>query len=102
MEAHSKRNRIHCSGRSAEILKEQWPELDMRCRGKIAIKGKGDMVTWWVSRRVGPKHGGDASHSNDNTEGSLHGDQPLHGQQPNTATQSRVWWPAQPESALSK
>lgn len=48
MESNSKENRIHCSKSSAELLEVQYPELPLRPRGRIAIKGKGRMETFWV------------------------------------------------------
>lgn len=58
MESNSKVNRIHCSGDAAEFLKRQCPEMPLKCRGVIPIKGKGDMLTFWVNEsepvRVAP------------------------------------------------
>lgn len=48
MESHSSENRIHCSARSAGLLLLQWPELILEHRGRINIKGKGEMRTFWV------------------------------------------------------
>jgi len=48
MESNSKANRILCSEQAYKILSEQAPDLSVRKRGKIAVKGKGDMVTYWV------------------------------------------------------
>lgn len=53
MESNSQVNRIHCSDAAAKILKEQCPDLPLRCRGKINIKGKGEMRTWWVNEGEG-------------------------------------------------
>jgi class 3 adenylate cyclase len=49
MESNSKVNRIHCSSAAAEILMDQVPELPLKSRGLVAIKGKGDMHTFWVN-----------------------------------------------------
>jgi len=49
MESNSKVNRIQCSDSSASLLKEQCPDMPLKCRGDIAIKGKGKMKTWWVN-----------------------------------------------------
>lgn len=49
MESNSKVNRIHCSDASAQLLRTQCPYLPLSSRGKIKIKGKGEMVTWWVN-----------------------------------------------------
>lgn len=49
MESNSKENRIHCSQSAAEILQTQCPEFPLKPRGKIPIKGKGEMNTFWVN-----------------------------------------------------
>ncbi|CAJ1951408.1 unnamed protein product [Cylindrotheca closterium] len=49
MESNSKANRIHCSSAAAELLSKQAPELPLRSRGKIPIKGKGNIHTYWVN-----------------------------------------------------
>jgi class 3 adenylate cyclase len=51
MESNSKCNRIHCSSVSADLLKEQYPELPLKSRGLISIKGKGEMHTYWVNEK---------------------------------------------------
>lgn len=48
MESNSKPNRLHCTSESAEILREQAPEVTLCSRGPIAIKGKGSLVTYLV------------------------------------------------------
>jgi hypothetical protein len=53
MESNSEENRIHCSRESRKLLKEQFPELPMRSRGKINVKGKGEMHTYWVNEEAG-------------------------------------------------
>ena len=50
MESLSVSDRIHCSEAAAKILKEQAPGLPLRKRGKVAVKGKGNMVTYWVGK----------------------------------------------------
>lgn len=50
MESNSAPNRIHCSDSSAELLKEQHPNLLLNPRGPIEVKGKGDMETFWVNK----------------------------------------------------
>lgn len=50
MEGLSTSDRIQCSAASARMLKLQAPELPLRRRGKISVKGKGDMVTYWVGK----------------------------------------------------
>jgi guanylate cyclase len=49
MESNSKENHIHCSARAAGLLLMQWPELVLEHRGRINIKGKGEMRTFWVN-----------------------------------------------------
>jgi hypothetical protein len=49
MESNSKANRIHCSSAAAELLSKQAPELPLRSRGLIPIKGKGHIHTYWVN-----------------------------------------------------
>lgn len=41
-------NRILCSEKSYNLLKEQAPDMAAVKRGKIHVKGKGDMVVYWV------------------------------------------------------
>ena len=53
MESNSLPNRIHCSERSAELLRQQCPEIHMSCRGTIKVKGKGEMTTYWVHKQAG-------------------------------------------------
>jgi len=48
MESTSLPMRIHCSERSAKLLRSQAPEIKLECRGNINVKGKGEMVTFWV------------------------------------------------------
>jgi hypothetical protein len=40
--------KIQCSELSAKLLKEQAPEFSLKRRGKVAVKGKGQMTTYWV------------------------------------------------------
>ena len=62
MESLSTSDRIQCSEASARILKEQAPDFPMRRRGKVAVKGKGQMVAHWVgseptrTRSKSPSH----------------------------------------------
>ena len=51
MESNSKKNRIHCSERAARLVKKQYPEIGVRKRGRIPIKGKGEMKTYWINER---------------------------------------------------
>lgn len=48
MESNSKANRILCSDAAYHFLIEQAPEISAKKRGKIGVKGKGDMVVYWV------------------------------------------------------
>ena len=48
MESNSKPGRVHCSERSAKLLQAQAPDIITSCRGEIHVKGKGEMVTYWV------------------------------------------------------
>lgn len=48
MESNSERNRIHCSSESAQHLRRQAPEVVLTSRGRIPIKGKGELETFWV------------------------------------------------------
>jgi len=48
MESNSEAGRIHCSEFSATILKSQDPDIRVIHRGSIKIKGKGQMVTYWI------------------------------------------------------
>mmetsp|Transcript_17837 Transcript_17837/g.44072 ORF Transcript_17837/g.44072 Transcript_17837/m.44072 type:complete len:191 (+) Transcript_17837:3623-4195(+) len=50
MESNSTSDRIHCSDVSAKLLREQAPEFPISRRGKVAVKGKGNMTTYWVGR----------------------------------------------------
>ena len=47
MESNSAMNRINCSAQSADLLKVQFPELHLRSRGEVSIKGKGKMECYW-------------------------------------------------------
>jgi len=49
MESNSEKNRIHCSKRAAILLREQNPDIGIHSRGTIAVKGKGEMETYWVT-----------------------------------------------------
>merc|ERR1711862_1011633 len=48
MESNSETGRIHCSKASADLLKYQDPKIRLVSRGKIEVKGKGLMSTYWV------------------------------------------------------
>ena len=44
--------RIHCSTASATLLRTQAPEISLTPRGRIRIKGKQEMSTYWVQHTV--------------------------------------------------
>lgn len=48
MESLSQSGKIQCSEAAAKLLKEQAPDMPLRRRGKIAVKGKGNMATYFV------------------------------------------------------
>ena len=48
MQSNSKPNRVLCSEYSHKLLREQAPELPTLKRGKIQVKGKGQMTVFWV------------------------------------------------------
>lgn len=43
MESNSEVNRIHCSKKAAALLHMQFPDIPLKSRGKIQIKGKGEV-----------------------------------------------------------
>ena len=49
-EANSKSNRITCPEETAQLLADQAPQIVLRKRGAISVKGKGDMMACWVER----------------------------------------------------
>lgn len=53
MESNSKANCILCSETSYKLLVKQAPDVPVKKRGRIAVKGKGDMTVYWVG---GNKH----------------------------------------------
>eukprot|EP00934_Nitzschia_sp_Nitz4_P001938 Nitzschia sp. Nitz4//scaffold470_size5724//3980//5650//NITZ4_009209-RA/size5724-processed-gene-0.1-mRNA-1//-1//CDS//3329552688//1938//frame0 len=52
METNSLSGRILCSQTAADILREQGPDIALVRRGKISVKGKGTMFTYWVGNEV--------------------------------------------------
>lgn len=48
MESNSKADRILCTESTYTLLLEQAPEISAKKRGKIFVKGKGDMIVFWV------------------------------------------------------
>uniref|UniRef100_A0A8C4QCK7 Guanylate cyclase n=1 Tax=Eptatretus burgeri TaxID=7764 RepID=A0A8C4QCK7_EPTBU len=51
MESTSEGLRIQCSPSTSEILQDLGG-YKLTCRGSIAVKGKGEMVTWWLDGRL--------------------------------------------------
>jgi hypothetical protein len=49
MESHSEANRINCSESAALLLLAQCPELPLKSRGLVDVKGKGRMRCYWVN-----------------------------------------------------
>jgi class 3 adenylate cyclase len=52
MESNSEESRIHCSAEAARLAMAQDASLNFVVRGKIPIKGKGSMVTFWLNAGV--------------------------------------------------
>ena len=52
MESNSKSNRILCSEKAYKLLREQAPDILCHKRGKIQVKGRGDMMTYWVGDKL--------------------------------------------------
>jgi hypothetical protein len=48
MESSSEIGRVHLSKAAAELIQEQTDELVLESRGRINIKGKGKMHTYWL------------------------------------------------------
>ena len=98
MESNSKKNRIHCSARAADLLLQQHPSLPITSRGLISIKGKGKMSTYWVNEepankeeheiiheppqemRLSSHHGETAPMDGDAEQMDLSGNVPLEGE----------------------
>lgn len=64
MESNSEQDRIHCSEASATILSMQEPSIHLQSRGVLDIKGKGDMLTFWVNKN-------DTGYSSDSQDFSI-------------------------------
>jgi hypothetical protein len=63
MEHLSVSGKIQCSEVSAKLLKEQAPETSLKRRGKVAVKGKGHMTTYWVGSSMLDENSGSGSAS---------------------------------------
>ena len=55
MESNSAMNRINCSEEAVKYLKEQAPEIPLKPRGLVAIKGKGELRCFWVNEKGSAK-----------------------------------------------
>ena len=74
MESNSFGSRILCSASSFQLLKEQAPDMPCKKRGKIPVKGKGDMTVYWIGdeliaknkkerrKTISDQYGGSFSH----------------------------------------
>lgn len=58
MEANSEALRIHCSAAAAKLVQRHDPSLALIPRGRIPIKGKGKMTTFWVHSSADAPAGG--------------------------------------------
>mmetsp|Transcript_22853 Transcript_22853/g.40192 ORF Transcript_22853/g.40192 Transcript_22853/m.40192 type:complete len:285 (+) Transcript_22853:1333-2187(+) len=54
MESNSVEGRVHCSAASAQLLATQAPDIPIVTRGKIKVKGKGVMTTYWINKKSEP------------------------------------------------
>eukprot|EP00980_Cylindrotheca_fusiformis_P024899 scaffold12685_cov118-Cylindrotheca_fusiformis.AAC.2 len=52
MESLSVSGRIQCSAATAKLLMKQAPDFPVRRRGKVSVKGKGNMTTYWVGESL--------------------------------------------------
>jgi len=48
MESASVANHILCTERAAKVVREQAPQIPVRLRGTIPVKGKGELAAYWV------------------------------------------------------
>mmetsp|Transcript_25786 Transcript_25786/g.76143 ORF Transcript_25786/g.76143 Transcript_25786/m.76143 type:complete len:80 (+) Transcript_25786:2-241(+) len=58
MESNSLPGRIQCSDVAAKLLQQQAPEMSIVHRGKISVKGKGEMDTYWINKTAKDNSGG--------------------------------------------
>jgi serine/threonine protein kinase len=54
MESNSVAGKIHCTSASAQLLAQQAPDIEIKLRGMIRVKGKGKMRTYWVGAGEAP------------------------------------------------
>ena len=52
MESNSLGSKILCSEFSYKLLLQQAPDMPVKRRGKIPVKGKGDMTVYWVGEEL--------------------------------------------------
>lgn len=48
MESSGAANQVQCTEATANAIKEQAPHIQLKERGTVNVKGKGDMITYWV------------------------------------------------------
>ena len=48
MENLSRPGHVHCSEDCALILQKKCPQIDVVCQGNLHVKGKGEMITYWL------------------------------------------------------
>lgn len=87
MESNSLPGRIQCSEATATLLRQQAPHVDVKCRGTIPIKGKGEMTTYWVGGAFEPM-------SVDKTQPTRQNKQPGKPRQHKVVTQKAPALPA--------
>lgn len=72
MESNSRPNKILCSEISAKLLEEQAPELIIKKRGNLEVKGKGQMMTYWVEKPIAKHPAPEPNQMEEPTETSVH------------------------------
>ena len=77
MESLSQSGRIHCSEAAAQFLKQQVPQMSLMKRGKVAVKGKGNMVTYWVGNDATSSRSAGAANGRQATAGRFDEPKPL-------------------------
>ncbi|CAI4222934.1 unnamed protein product [Auanema sp. JU1783] len=50
MESTGEASKVHLSPNANQLLKSTYPEFITECRGEIPVKGKGNMMTYWLTR----------------------------------------------------
>jgi Adenylate and Guanylate cyclase catalytic domain len=82
MESNSSPGRVTTSRFRAEILQKQFPEVQLKSRGKVLVKGKGKMTIYWVEPPVDFKSGSVSSTASDSYSEDECGDAPLKEKHP--------------------